>query len=277
MRRTRAVALALGVASLTASVLATRAAQAQPPERQQKKLSIWQSNKNTFFVASASDVGIVYVRPHVLIGWGAPFWQLIGIDAYAVTSISFAAAYAGWRANLPWFDVQFGGRTVYAYDRRFLPRKRTYTAEDLPLGYGDQRSQYSLAELEIVAVAPILHGFLFTEIHPMWVDAPRHLNVYEEVARVVMEPPFVMRTRLGFVYGLGKAMGTKLGAMAEYVVTPGRPSNTLRLGPVATVALSDTLEILATYTGAVSSPDQLGLYESSYGYLGLRYRYAKRF
>jgi hypothetical protein len=69
----------------------------------------------------------------------------------------------------------------------------------------------------------------------------------------------------------------KLGAMLEYLVTPGRPSNTTRVGPIVLVEISKQLEGLFTLTLAVSSPDDLGTYESAYGFLGLRYRWAQRF
>ncbi len=242
-----------------------------------KKYSPWQSEKNTWFLASASDVGIVYVRPHATLGWGAPFWQFVGLDTYAITTPSFAAAYVGVRASLPWLDVQWGYRGTYAFDRRLLPPRSEYRADDLHLSDGDKRSTYGVIELEITPAVPVLHGALFAEIHPMWFNAPRDVYLYEEIMRAVVDSRFAMRTRLGYLYQPDDDGMIKVGAMLEYMVTPGRPKNVARVGPVVLVGLSKHIEGLATATFAVSSPDDLGLYEGTYGFIGLRARFAQRF
>jgi hypothetical protein len=176
---------------------------------------------------------------------------------------------------LPFLDVQWGARWVYPYNRRRLPKEESYGPTDLPLGEGDERSTYRVIELEITPLAPLLHGIVFAELHPLWIDAPKDMNLYEEMMRAVVEPPFAMRTRLGYLYDF-EASGVKAGAMVEYMVTPGRSENVTRVGPVLIVGLSQYLEILATSTFTVSSPDTLGLYEGSYGFLGLRARWAQR-
>jgi hypothetical protein len=85
-----------------------------------------------------------------------------------------------------------------------------------------------------------------------------------------------MRTRLGYLYGFGESKDVKLGAMVEYLVTPGRPKNVTRVGPVLVVSATQHIEVLFTTTVPVSSPDRLGIYEGSYGFLGLRLRWAER-
>ena len=256
-------------------VLATAGtARAQPPEHDEQKYSPWQSTNYTLFASSASDAGVLYVRPHLTLAWGAPFWQFVGFDGYVITTDNFAAGYAGWRASLPFVDVQFGRRVTYAYNRRLLPLQRTYEKDDLSLGGGDERSVYSLTELEITPLAPIFGGVAFAEFHPMWIDGQKNHAVYEELIRTIVLPPFAMRSRIGYVYPVGPA---KVGAMLEYLVTPGRPSNTTRVGPIVFFGFSKHVEGLFTTTLALSSPDDLGPYLSAYGFLGLRYRWAHRF
>lgn len=252
----------------------TLAASARADE-EEPKYSPWQSKRYTYFAASASDVGIVYVRPHLTLGWGAPFWHFVGVDAYAIATNSFTSAYAGWRANLPFLDVQWGARWVYPYNRRRLPKQESYRPGDLPLGDDDERSTYRVIELEVTPLAPLFGGIVFAELHPVWIDAPKDMNLYEEMMRAVVEPPFAMRTRLGYLYDFDTS-GVKAGAMTEYMVTPGRPKNVTRVGPVLIVGLSQYYEILATATFTVSSPDALGLYEGTYGFVGLRARWAQR-
>lgn len=69
----------------------------------------------------------------------------------------------------------------------------------------------------------------------------------------------------------------KVGAMVEYLVTPGRPRHTTRVGPLALIGFRKDFEGLFTATMVVSGPDDLGLYASTYGFAGVRYRWAARF
>src|SRR5690606_2879534 len=82
--------------------------------------------------------------------------------------------------------------------------------------------------------------------------------------------------RLGYLFDIEDPAPIKAGAMVEYLVLPGRPQNVTRLGPILLVSLSKQVEALFTLTLPVASPDALGYYEGSYGFLGLRLRWAKR-
>jgi hypothetical protein len=243
---------------------------------EEPRYSPWQSSRHGWFVASASDVGFIYARPHLTLGWGAPFWQFVGLDAYALSTNSFASAYLGWRASLPFLDVQWGWRGVVPYNRRYLPPSDRHSAGDLARNDDAERSVYQVVELEITPLAPLLHGVAFAELHPLWIDAPRDQHLYEEMLCAVVKPPFAMRTRLGYLYAFDDAGNVKLGMMTEYIVTPGRPKNVTRLGPLFLLGLSQHAELLATVTLPVASPDDLGLYEGSYGFVGARLRWAKR-
>jgi hypothetical protein len=85
-----------------------------------------------------------------------------------------------------------------------------------------------------------------------------------------------MRTRLGYLYAFDEAGNVKLGGMLEYLVTPNRPKNVARFGPVFLFGVTPNVELLATVTLPFSSPDHLGVYEGSYGFVGARLRWAKR-
>lgn len=258
-------------------LLAAGSAWAQPAEHDEEKLSYWQSDESSFFAASASDLGIIYTRPHLTLGWGAPFWQFVGVDGYLLATNTFAAAYVGWRASLPFVDVQLGARWNYPYARGFLPKKERYTQDDLDFDDDDRRSTIRVIELEVTPLAPLFGGVAFVELHPIWFDTPDDTLLYEEVIRAIVAPPFAMRARLGYVYGFGPGGRVKLGGMLEYLVLPNRPENILRVGPLVLVGATDRIEGLFTWTYPLSTPDDLGGYESSYGFLGLRYRWAQRF
>lgn len=258
-------------------LMASRGALATPLEHDEQKYSAWQSKKYSLYASSASDAGFVYARPQLTIGYGAPFWVFSGFDGYLLSTNGFAAAYAGWRASLPFLDFQIGHRWNYPFNRRYLPRKDRYHARDLDLNGSDERSTYGVTEMELTVLAPVLHGATFLELHPMWFSAPDGKLVFEEVMRVPVVPPFAMRTRLGYVYGVGPSQDAKFGVMVEYLVTPGRPQNTTRFGPLALVSFTKNFEGLFTTTVVVSGPDALGLYAGTYGFLGVRYRWAQRF
>lgn len=249
-----------------------RVAEGQSPDDEQR-YSVWQSDKHTLFVASASDVGVIYGRPHVTLGYGAPFWHFVGVDAFAIATNEFAAAYVGWRANLPFLDVQMGYRATQPYDRRELPVKDSYVADDLPRRDGDENATYGAVEFEVTPLAPVPGGVAFAELHPIWVTAPRDTRLFEEVTRTVYVAPFLMRARLGYIYDLDRV---KAGAMVEHVVLPGRPKDVTRVGPLVLVSLAERLEGLFTTTVVVRSPDSLG-FSGVYGFLGLRMRFAQRF
>ena len=86
----------------------------------------------------------VYARPQLTLGYGAPFWQFSGFDGYLISTPGFAAAYAGWRASLPFLDVQFGRRWNYPFNRRYLPCL-LYTSDA-----ADERSSVDLGGRRII-------------------------------------------------------------------------------------------------------------------------------
>ncbi len=255
----------------------TRAAAPTKPETSEPQYSPWQSKKATPFASVATDVGVVYARPRLTLGYGAPFWNFVGIDAYWLTTNSFSAPYVGWRASLPFLDTFFGVRRTIPFDRRFLPKQDKYSDTDLGLENGGERSAYTAVDFELDLAAPVAHGGAFLGFHPVLIDVPRDSYVYEEVLRVVMRPPFAMGLRGGYVYGFGESQDVQLGALAEYVFVPGRPRGVTRGGPLFHATLSKHLEGFAAFSFVLDSPDALGVVDGTYAFLGLLHRWARRF
>lgn len=264
------------------TLLVSRGALAAPPPRRQPptthRYSPWQTKKTAPFVSLATDVGFIYFRPRLTLGYGAPFWNYVGLQADAITTNSFFQTTVGWRATLPFLDCTLSVRTVYPYNRRYLPRQASYSAADLGLDHpGAQRSTYKAVDLEVAAVAPLLHGGIFVQAHPLFVDAPRDMDLYEEYIRAVIRPPFALGTRGGYLYGFGEDRNVKVGLMGEYVVLPGRPQNVVRVGPVAIASLSKHFDAFAAFSFVASSPDTLGLEHGTYAFLGILHRWAHTF
>lgn len=263
-------------------LLASGPGRAAPPQRREPpaptRYSPWQTDKASPFVSLATDAGFIYLRPRLTLGYGAPFWNYVGVQADVMSTNSFFQTTVGWRATLPFLDCTLSVRNVYPYNRRYLPRQATYTAADLGLDHaGAQRSSYKAVDLEVAAVAPLLHGGVFVQAHPLFVQVPGGKNLYEEYIRAVIKPPFALGTRAGYLYGFGKDQDLKVGVMGEYVVLPGRPGNIVRTGPVAIANLSKYFDAFAAFSFVVSSPDALGIEDGTYAFLGVLHRWAHTF
>ncbi len=269
-------------ATLVAALLmVVRASATEPtgptaPSSAEPTHSPWQTSRHTPFASAATDVGFIYFRPRLTLGYGAPFWSFVGVDAHWLTTNSFSQPYLGWRASLPFLDVQMGARSVYPFNRRLLPKAKSHRGADLAIGPTDERSVYQAVDLEVTLLAPLLGGFVFAHAHPLYTNAPTDMHLYEEVVRAVIQPPFVLGTRGGYVYSIGNGGPVQAGAMGEVVVLPGRDSNVVRAGPLVLASFSKSLEGLATFSFVVSSPDKLGLEHGTYAFLGVLHRMATR-
>ena len=95
-----------------------------------------------------------------------------------------------------------------------------------------------------------------------------------EHLKVVVEPPWLWRARLGYLLHIGWIESMKLGAAAEVIHSPNRETFTVRVGPLVSVGLTHHLEVNGGVMIAVYTPDELGLTGADIGQLGLVYRWA---
>jgi len=269
----------LASAAVAAATSAPTSAGATPPSsarQQTPTYSPWQSDRSTAFVSTVTDAGVVYVRPRVMLGYGAPHWKFVALDAHWIVTNSFTAPYLGWRASLPFLDAMFGARTVYPFNRAILTPAASHTGPELGLDDDEERSTYQAVDLELAAYAPLAHGVAFLDLHPVLVNAPRDVHIYEEVLRAVMQPPMAVGTRGGYLYGFGPDQSLKAGFVLEYVVLPHRPRNVTRGGPVGSLSIDQHWEFLVAFSAVLDSPDSLGIWHGTYAFLGLTHRWAMR-
>jgi hypothetical protein len=267
----------LGAALVAGALFAPSAARAAdasgdgPPSVPRR--SRWEQGRDRAFVAGRFDLGIVFARPAIMVGYGEPHWKWFGADAYVLTTNSFVATYAGTRASLPFADLTIGVRDTYAYYRSFLPRKAAYTQADVESPNG-ARSRYLAIDTELTLVGPIPTGYAYLGVlSTRLLDTPRDKDVFDESLRVVMKNRFALGLRLGYLAALGKDSWVKAGILGEHVIMPER-GHASRVGPIATLTLTEHTELVFVLTVVVDSPDSLGLVHGSYGFLGLRYRWA---
>jgi hypothetical protein len=239
----------------------------------ERQLSYWDQGKARLFVSGRLEGGL-YAKPQVAVGYGQPHWFNATAEAYAISTMSFGAGYAGLRGTLPFLDLRVGTRYTFSYYRSLLPVKAHYVAEDVSTPNGPL-ARYRSLETELTGIVPILDGFLFPVITVYRiVDIPAGNYLFDESLRGVLEPPWIMGFRLGYVKNFGHDGFFKVGVLSELIVLPGRSDDIVRIGPAADVQITDHLDAQGTVTFVVSSPDSLGIWNGPFGVLGLVYRWA---
>ena len=231
MRRT----LSLLAASLVALVVsAPGGARAEGPSSFGAKLDVprqgaaapsyWQLGLSRPFLSSTIDLGLLYLRPQLALGYGRPHFFWAGIEAYPSISSSNTSEYLGLRAALRYVDVRVGARYVFTVDRRFLPPQYSYTRDEIEPRF-TAHSRYVALDGEVSLSVPLVYGGLLATVtgHAIF-DVPAGYYVFEEGLKVVVKPPFVGRARLGYVIRVGPDDDVTLGAFGELVSIPDRKS-----------------------------------------------------
>jgi hypothetical protein len=237
------------------------------------KLSYWDQPPPRWFVSSRIEAG-GYVKPQAAIGYGEPHWAWAGAEAWLMSTFSFAAAYFGIRGSLPFVDLRLGLRNTYSYHRSFLEPMEHYPNEAISELHGPHARYLSL-ETELSGVIPLLDGYLFPVVtFYAMPDVPEGKYLFDESLRGIMKPPFIEGNRLGYVKNFGKNDFIKLGVLSELIVLPGRGDVIFRLGPAGAVSITDHLDLQGTITFVLSSPDDLSVWNGSFGVLGFAYRMA---
>jgi hypothetical protein len=67
----------------------------------------WATLPSRGFAATTVDLGFVYLRPRLSLGYGRPFTQWIGVDANPIASQAGLGAYGGLRIEVPHLDFRF--------------------------------------------------------------------------------------------------------------------------------------------------------------------------
>ena len=248
-----------------------KAAMEQRPEN-----GYWSVGKPRLFFAARPEVGTPYAKPYVSLGYGMPHWLWLGVDVNAIVTLEMTQAYAGLRAASPILDLAIGLRDTWSFDKHFMlpvPGQR-FTRSDVLEGPGE-RSRYWAWEAEGVGVLPLPHaGIVANVIVVRTLDVPDDHYVYDESYRAIVAKPLFVTARLAAVARFFNEDSVRVGVLTEHVFETGRPEPVWRVGPIASVQITDHLEGMAGVTFAVASPDDLGLSLGTYGIAGVRWRWA---
>jgi hypothetical protein len=234
----------------------------------------WSVGEPRFFVSTKSDIGTPYLKPYFSAGYGVPHWIWGGVDVNTITTLEFTQVYAGVRAASPVFDLAFGVRDTWSFQKPFLPRRKSFSRSDV-LDSPGPPSRYWAWEAEAVGIIPLPYSAIVADfIMVKTLDAPDGAYLYEESYRAVVGKPFYCVLRLAAVARILREGALKVGPLVEHVFETARDAPVWRVGPAASFQITDHLEAQGVLTLAVSSPDPLGLVLGAYGVAGLRYRWA---
>jgi hypothetical protein len=234
----------------------------------------WARGTPRYFAATTIDVGYLYLRPRLILGYGKPFVLWGGVDMNPIATANGVGAYAGLRVQIPWGDLRVGARGFYAFEHRFFLPQNAYDTVDLQNAAG-ALSRYVTLEAEFSGGIPAGPGTVLLVLTASAVQlVPSGYNVYEETLRVITTPPAIYRARTGYAVSIGREGNARVGLVAEVLDLPGRPEILFRGGIVASFSFDDHLEALGLLVVPVVSRDSLGIAGGDFAELGIRWRWA---
>ncbi|RYZ07818.1 MAG: hypothetical protein EOO73_10850 [Myxococcales bacterium] len=227
------------------------------------------------FAATTVDFGFVYIRPRLSLGYGRPFTQWLGVDANPIAQTSGLGAYGGFRVEIPHVDWRIGGRYFSSFEHTFLVPQGSYDRIDFERKVSDKAKTLTW-ESELDLSFNLGPGRLLVRGSVSYVTGvPDGRYVFEETLHVIVDPPWVWRSRIAYGYVFGSRGQHSIGPAVDLLDVPGREdSRTVRVGPVLTMKLSRRVEVRGSFVFTVVSPDRIGLKGGDSTELGLRYRWA---
>lgn len=236
----------------------------------------WGEGPTRWFVATTVDVGFIYGRPRVSLGYGKPFTSWFGADLNPVASGNGLGAYGGLRLELPFFDVRAGVRYFSAFTRTYLDRREQYDRLALETESNRGAAKVLTYETEADISLPLGPGNVLARGSVSYVDkVPEGFNVFEETLRVIVQPPFVWRGRAGYAIRFGTYQQHSIAVVADFLHVPARDDyRTLRIGPTIRFVLSRRVEVRGSFVATAYSIDKIGLRGGDFTELGVRYRWA---
>lgn len=234
----------------------------------------WSVGDSRFFVSTKTELGIPYTKPYFSAGYGLPHWIWTGVDVNAILTTETFQYYGGVRAATPVFDLAFGVRDTWSFNKPFLRPRESYTGSDVVNAAGNE-ARYWAYEAEVVGIIPFPYAALAGDFIAVGaLDVPKGAYFYDESYRIVAGDSLFFVMRVAAVARFLREQSLKVGVLTEHIFGTGRGDPVTRVGPFVSLQLTDHLEINAVLTVVASSPDDLGLIHGSYGVAGVRYRWA---
>jgi len=227
------------------------------------------------FWATTVDVGFVYARPRLSYGYGRPFTEWIGLDANPIATTNGLGVYGGGRIEIPHLDLRVGPRYFSSFSHTYQPTQASYSRLDIE-GKSGAKARVLTLEAELDLSFPMGPGVLLLRGSGSYVTGvPKGESVFEETLHVMVDPPWVWRTRVAYVFTFGSRDQHSLGPAVDVLDVPKRDGTaTVRVGPIVRLALSRRVDVRGSFIFTVLSPDRIGLVGGDFTELGVRYRWA---
>lgn len=227
------------------------------------------------FVATTVDVGFVYLRPRLSLGYGRPFTEWIGWDANPIATTDGLGVYTGLRLEIPHLNLRIGPRYFASFSHTYLPEQASYSRLELESNAGSP-SRTLTWETELDLDFDLGPGRLLLRGSASYVTGvPDGYDAFEETLHIIVDPPLVWRARLGYSFAFGGRKQHGIGAAVDLLDVPKRDdSRTIRVGPLLRLALSRRVDVRGSFIFTVVSPDRIGLAGGDFTELGIRYRWA---
>lgn len=235
----------------------------------------WGTLPARYFVATTVDLGFVYIRPRASLGYGRPFTQWVGVDANPIASRNGLGGYGGLRLEVPHLDFRIGPRFFWSFERTYLQPQDSYDRIDLEVVESETAKTLTWeAELDLSLKAG--PGIILLRGSGSYITGvPEGQYVFEETLHLIVAPPLVWRTRLGYVFTFGARDQHSVGPAVDVLNVPQREDAwTVRAGPVIRMQLSRRVDVRGSFIATIVSPDRIGLVGGDFTELGLRYRWA---
>ena len=269
IRHRRHVVMKRGILASLALFLMTVRAHAQAVNS-----DVWDQGRYRPFISSTIDFGFLYLRPRAVVGWGRPHSTWFGAELNPIFSTEAIGAYGGIRATLPFLDVRVGARGFYLLDHGYLPNQQGYTLTDFNVASGN--ATYVTWETDVRSVFRVGPGDvgIIASLSAV-TGVPAGYSVFEDSLHVIIRPPALWRTRLGYTIFIATQIGRfTVTPVVEALGNPSRGAVTVRAGMLATYLINKHLEVRTTFVLSIFSPDSIGLEGGDFTELGLRYRWA---
>jgi len=238
----------------------------------------WGAGTTRGFVAGSFDLGFLYVRPRFSAGWGKPHFKWVGMDVNPIVSPGAIGGYAGFRIDHPFVNWRIGARMALPFSRSYMedrPNSESFDRTDLNRDVDGEDGFYVSAETELTLNIPVGSGVVFSETALTHISlVPDDVFVYEDTIKVIAEPPWVWRQRLGYIARFGETGAVRVGLVAEVVGVPKRDMVVVRAGLLLRVFVSPRVEVRGSWIPAIVGRDDLGIRGGDFGLLGLRYRWS---
>jgi len=243
------------------------------PEATVDRATYWSLGEARPFAAGKATAGPGYGRLALAAGYGRPHWIWAGVETSGYLSPYFGCMQAGLHASGAVVDVSASFRRTGSFEFGLIAPVPSVTRAELTRN--NDKARYDSLDASVWGFVPyqrLLLGWEFTYVRPFNLgDA----LLFEEVQRVVVGRDGVFTTKLSPMLELLTDASLYVGLMGEQLSLLGRTRTmVLRLGPSTWARLGDHWSLFGSLTFPVQSPDRLGAWNASYGYIGLTYAFA---